>query len=228
MLSSRIYEEKTQFLIGAFVSMELGIRTTFFARYGERCSIGGSVGLFHIVNRSVMSSSLPSTLRQGLSSERLVETQLWWEGLSNEEQGELHWLCHREQVRIARTVSKEGGVLRWEKLPIWLEGKAMEQAEIEDEQLAFQTLYEFITNHEDIQFFLAERHFHICRSHFQAREVLRKGVLPVDFACPLRDRNCPMRAIGDAAGKTSVVFQICSKSRANWNDLLAKKCDTGV
>lgn len=54
---------------------------------------------------------------------------------------------------------------------------------------------------------MTERSFHLCRSHAAARAVIAAGRVPHDFACPLADASCPMRALlAEAPGKSLRMF----------------------
>jgi hypothetical protein len=69
-----------------------------------------------------------------------------------------------------------------------------------------QDLIEYLNAHPEIDFFLGERRFHICRAHAEARRVLATGGIPHDFACPLQRRACPFaRALSGQPGRAIVL-----------------------
>lgn len=86
-----------------------------------------------------------------------------------------------------------------------LRGRLVDEENRVDDRLARQQLLEFVNNHEEIQFFLIEREFHVCRSHPGAQACLKSGVIPKGFACGARPAaDCPMMKILEAAGGRSV------------------------
>lgn len=124
-------------------------------------------------------------------------TRLWWESLSEADQQDLRrrWDARSEELsRVAPTEANEP----WRRLPIHLVGHFVDPEDAVDERLMSQQLLEFILNHEDVRFFLAEREYHICRQHPPAHQILRERRLPADFRCPKRGADCPMRRISDA------------------------------
>lgn len=149
----------------------------------------------------------PRALTESLPARDLAMVQRWWATLSRARQAELHRLWDPRREDIGWTKPEEG--LDWEALPIRLQGRTEEDPELGREgRLMKRQLLEFILNHEEIAFFLEERHFHICRRHRQARAVLAKGVLPAGFRCSLRGEDCPMRAISKAADERAVLIRL--------------------
>ena len=55
-------------------------------------------------------------------------------------------------------------------------------------------LVEYINSHEEVEFHLKERTFHICRAHAEARRVIATGRIAADFACPVGAAACPFAA----------------------------------
>ena len=60
---------------------------------------------------------------------------------------------------------------------------------------AARDFHEYVDNHPELVYHVPVPTFHICRSHAAARDVVRRGHLPADFACPLRRATCSMRAL---------------------------------
>ena len=74
-------------------------------------------------------------------------------------------------------------------------------AETEREnRLWTQQLAEYVNAHEEVGFFLQERHFHICRAHAAARAVIERGTIPAGFSCPRTAADCPLASAGTLAG----------------------------
>lgn len=58
---------------------------------------------------------------------------------------------------------------------------------------SFVDFYEYLVNHE---ISLSDtRTYHICTRHEAAAEVVRAGMIPATFACPLGRADCPMRRL---------------------------------
>lgn len=147
---------------------------------------------------------IPEDLLAGLEDDARAETLAWWSTLDEAAQLEftqcwdtraddtsLHGVCH-------------DGAIEWHPLPIELRGRIVDEQDRIDDRLARQQLLEFVNGRPEIQFFLAERRFHICRSHVAARACLRSGLVPRTFGCPAGAEACPMMRIVAAAGGRSV------------------------
>lgn len=69
------------------------------------------------------------------------------------------------------------------------------EADARDADDAARDFHEYVDNHPELVHHVPVRTFHICRAHPAARDVVRRGHLPADFACPLQHASCPMRAL---------------------------------
>jgi hypothetical protein len=147
---------------------------------------------------------VPDDLLRDLDAEARHETRAWWATLDDDARLEfvrcwdarsddtaLHGVCHDGQIE-------------WHALPLELRGRIVDEEDRIDDRLARQQLLEFVNNQPEIQFFLVERKFHICRSHVAATACLRSGVIPRGFRCPAGEEACPMARILAAAGGRSV------------------------
>lgn len=154
------------------------------------------------------SLAMPPSLLAGLDDAERGIAATWWDGLDAADQLEFvrSWDVRADSGAWVGVVSD--GRLEWHPVPMALVGRFVGRADRVDHALAKQQLFDFVANHEEIQFFLVEGRFHICRSHPAAREVIRQGWLPADFRCPLEDRACPMRAILAVEPGRSVVFDV--------------------
>ncbi|MEM9187750.1 MAG: hypothetical protein AAGF12_01140 [Myxococcota bacterium] len=99
----------------------------------------------------------------------------------------------------AEDLSFASGEDGWEGLPLILHGHQVDSEDVADDELMHRDLLEFILNHEEIQFFLVDREFHICRRHSAARSILRRRLIPGGFRCPVEGEGCPFGVISKAA-----------------------------
>ncbi len=144
--------------------------------------------------------SVPPHLRRLIPSASWGEFVVWWEGLADEARSELVMLFDARRERVDRTGCQ------FLPLPIELSGRMAQTAEElaadeADDVMALGQLYDFVIGHEDIAFFLEQRKFQICRQHLQAKEILRRRVIPAGFRCSLRGEHCPMVRISREAGE---------------------------
>ncbi len=152
----------------------------------------------------------PLALTESLPGRDRAQLRRWWATRSRAQQAELHrlWDPRREDIAWTEPADDAG----WEALPIRLQGRTVEDPELGPEGREMKReLLEFILGHEEIGFFLEERHFHICRRHAQARAALASGLLPAGFRCTLRGEDCPMRVISKAAGERAVRIRLRAK-----------------
>lgn len=140
-----------------------------------------------------MSLPLPDSVTCDLGPVERGHAEAWWATLREEAQREFlqMWDARSEDTTLYGTV--EDGLICWHTLPIELQGTPVDPEDALDEAELKRHLLEYISNHEDIAFFLIERSFHVCRSHPGAREVIRSGLLPASFTCPAGAASCPMR-----------------------------------
>lgn len=113
----------------------------------------------------------------------------WWGSLSPEQRAECRALW-RETAAQGRS-------------PVVVQLEVVEAHDETEQHDDWRNHFEYFLQHDGVGFFAEEpRVFHICRRHATARAVVRSGVLPAGFSCPLgRAGACPLRRIGDAAGR---------------------------
>jgi hypothetical protein len=149
-------------------------------------------------------ASPPAALLAGQSEAERQRTAVWWRTIDAESQAEFLQAFDSRADRTDFYGLVEDGKIRWHELPIELRG-ALSDDENDVEHRQFkQQLLEYISKHEDVQFFLVDRKLHICRAHPAARAAIQSGVIPAAFVCPLADADCPMRHIIDHCGGRSV------------------------
>jgi len=155
-----------------------------------------------------MPEALPPSLLDSIDAASQPEVEQWWGMLPDAARRDFVGMWDARAEDAAWAGYLEGERLVWQELPIELVGELVDDgAEFEHEQLK-QELLEYINNHEEVQFFLLDRSFHICRAHAMAREVIEEGVLPADFVCPLGNAACPMRTILLHAQGKSVAIRV--------------------
>lgn len=126
--------------------------------------------------------NLPQQLQDNLLPNQLNDITSWWEELESEEQ------------KIIANL--------YDELPLE-EGVAIqlcadfidEEEDWENELWTVGGLYQYLVNHE---IYLKDFSLHvggICSAHKEAIEVGKKGLIPTDFQCPLKDANCPMKKL---------------------------------
>ncbi|MEM1030925.1 MAG: hypothetical protein AAF928_04235 [Myxococcota bacterium] len=148
---------------------------------------------------------IPNDLLTNLSSADVAKTLAWWRRLSHEAQLEFVqcWDARTDDTAF-HGVSRDGDI-EWHELPIELRGRLVDDENRVDDRLARQQLLEFVNNQEEVQFFLVDRQFHICRQHPGARACLRSGLIPKGFRCERSNAgDCPMMQILEAADGRSV------------------------
>lgn len=147
---------------------------------------------------------LPDFVIASMSEENAESIALWWGGLSEASQQDflLLWDARADDCAYVGFIEDER--LKWETLPLVVVGEFVEpdSASLDHDEMKLQLL-EFINGHEDIEFFLTTRQFHICRAHKHARDVVARGVIPADFVCPLKNNTCPMlHILGQSPGQS--------------------------
>ncbi|MGE0548794.1 MAG: hypothetical protein AB7O24_23960 [Kofleriaceae bacterium] len=151
---------------------------------------------------------LPAALAQGIAESARERTEAWWMSLPEGIRAELVQLCDERAEATGWYGSVVDGELHWHELPIELRGALVDEENDPEHRMFKQQLLEYISNHEEVQFFLADGSFHICRAHPAARAVICSGLLPARFECPIADQACPMRTIIAAAGGRSVTLSV--------------------
>lgn len=146
----------------------------------------------------------PDDLVRDLTKEDLAKTLDWWSGLNADAQLEFVqcWDARTEDTAL-HGVSRNGAI-EWHPLPIELRGRLVDEENRVDDRLARQQLLEYVNNQEEIQFFLVDKEFHVCRAHPGARACLSAGIIPKGFRCGASTDGCPMMKILAAAGGCSV------------------------
>ncbi|GAB5549606.1 MAG: hypothetical protein RLO52_20355 [Sandaracinaceae bacterium] len=130
----------------------------------------------------------------------------WWESLDDDAREALRALDDPRRDDVALAWDEERGA--FEALPIEVVGRFVDPEDARDDALARQQLLEYVNAHPELEFFLRERRFHICRAHAAARSVLRSGVIPAGFECPLRERSCPFeRALAQGEGSVTLALR---------------------
>lgn len=147
---------------------------------------------------------IPDQLLRDLADEDRTKTLGWWETLHPDAQLEFTQCWDQRNDDTALHGISRDGRIEWHPLPIELHGRIVDDDHRIDDGLARRQLLEYINGHEEIQFFLTMRTFHICRSHPGARACLRSGVIPKDFHCEQHHPDCPMRAVLAHANGRSV------------------------
>jgi len=157
---------------------------------------------------------IPLGLLDDLDEQDREKTHAWWKTLGSDAQLEFtkYWDARSDDTAM-HGVSRDGGI-EWHALPIELRGRIVDDEDRVDAGLARHQLYEFIANHEEVQFFMIEHHFHICRQHPGAKVCLKTGIIPSGFVCDRASPHCPMQEILQAAGRRSVALELSSRSSA--------------
>jgi hypothetical protein len=145
---------------------------------------------------------VPEILLEGVSDAEVAQIDRWWAALPVEVQSECARLCDPRSEDTAW--SGAGATLEWHELPIQLKGRLVDEETRRETRMYKQELFDYIVNHEEVQFFLEERKFHICHNDPVARAILESGFLPASFRCPLERGDCPMRTVLKAARGKSI------------------------
>jgi hypothetical protein len=143
----------------------------------------------------------------GLDEEEVARTMRWWATLSEDARLEFVQMWDARTDDTALCGTSDNGSITWHEVPIELRGALIDEENDREHKQAKSQLLEYISNHEDIQFFLLEKRFHICRAHTAARDVIRGGMLRADFECPVDEASCPMRAILNACPGRSIALR---------------------
>lgn len=137
----------------------------------------------------------PDDLRHGLSSAEERHLDAWWKGLSADDRRSLLAPCDRRAPQQARRRLHVVG--------------SFGDADVDAEERAFPIdLYEYLVNHE---IYLSDDPgptYHICTRHPAAARVVRAGLVPATFSCPLRRQECPMRRVLALGGGRSLRLDV--------------------
>lgn len=141
---------------------------------------------------------------EGMSQTEASRIDRWWATLPLAAQMECVRLCDPRGEETAWSLTGTEDNVEWHQLPLQLEGRLVDEETRRETRMYKQELFDYIVNHEEVQFFLESRTFHICRNHPAARAVLESGFLPASFRCPLERQGCPMRTVLAAARGKSI------------------------
>jgi hypothetical protein len=137
-----------------------------------------------------MTARKPLRLRAG------AELRRWRIRLPPDERDELGRLLDRRADHVFHQATVSDGCSEWHELPIVLLGQQIDVETERENRLWTQQLAEYVNAHEEVGFFLQERHFHICRAHAAARAVIERGTIPAGFSCPRAAADCPFASAG--------------------------------
>lgn len=152
--------------------------------------------------------ALPGEVLAPLRGDQRAKTLAWWEALSDEERAEFVTLWDARSDDTALFAARVEGRTEWHPLPIRLRARFdLDPAAAREDAAWKAQLREWIDGHEDIDFFLVSRRFHVCRAHRVAREGVCRGVIPAGFVCPLRDTTCPFTTALALAPGASLVLE---------------------
>lgn len=131
----------------------------------------------------------PASSRTDLPANAGALVSRWWGSLSAEERAECRALWQE--------TAAQG------RAPVLVQLEVVEADDETEQHDDWRNHFEYFLEHDGVGFFAEEpRVFHICRRHAAARAVVRTGILPAGFSCPLRRAGaCPLRQIGATAGR---------------------------
>lgn len=140
---------------------------------------------------------IPKKIKTLISSKEITQVENWWEKLNPENQKELESLYLEENPKKEKTVS------------IFLCGKYVEQERPERNDIFWVNhLYNYIVNHE-LKF--ETRTFHvggICSANKSAADSIKSCLIPANFVCPEKKKDCLMRSILDQEKGKSLLLSI--------------------
>lgn len=151
--------------------------------------------------------TIPNALTEGLATTEREKVGQWWLELSSDEQKQVAGMWDLRWDDSSLAAESMGTQTQWHELPIQLKGRLVDEETRGEDRMLKQQLFDYIVNHEEVTFFLEERTYHICRAHPAARTVIKNGLLPASFQCPLGNGpNCPMLVLLAATDGKSVAF----------------------
>lgn len=157
-------------------------------------------------------TTIPDALVRNVPENEQEHAKQWWATLSKKMQKEFLLFCDEKSDDTSYFGTVEEGALVWHELPIELKGRLIDPLEVREHKALKEELIEYVNNHEDVQFFVVEKKFHICRSHPAAAMAIKSGRIKADFRCPLNDNSCLMRRMLDACGGKDILVEVGVKS----------------
>ena len=110
-----------------------------------------------------------------------------------------HWEPEADDCRFSLYFREDQS--EWRKLPFdALTVEGVDTGDWEEKR----DFFEYAVNRELLVQDSQGRTKHVCRAHVAARQILKEGVIPGEFVCPVMNTECPMRAIVEMAGGRSV------------------------
>jgi len=120
----------------------------------------------------------------------------------------------RWQRTLPRATRASLRATTWPDPPIALVGIPVDPETARENTEWTAQLREYVTNHDDVSFFLHEHVGGICRAHARARQVIATGVIPVRFACPRGERACPFATASALVPGKAIVLVDALRRRA--------------
>ncbi len=129
-------------------------------------------------------ANIPRTLKSIIPIREIVEVEDWWNKLSDENQSELASIYHEETRKDDQLVS------------IYLCGKFVEQEHPKQQDVFWVNhFYDYIINHELYLNNPKPIVGGICSANEAAKKIIKNGVIPIDFICPVLGEACQMMKI---------------------------------
>lgn len=140
---------------------------------------------------------IPRRIKTLVSAKEITQVQGWWEKLNEDNQKELQSLYDSEEQKDEKTVA------------IYLSGKYVEQERPDDRDIFWiNHLYNYIVNHE-LQFEIPiQRVSYICSANKIAANAIKSGIIPIDFQCPEKKKDCLMLSILKEGKGKSVLLKV--------------------
>ncbi|MEO1412596.1 MAG: hypothetical protein AAFW73_22090 [Bacteroidota bacterium] len=123
---------------------------------------------------------IPRRLRSMIPAREILQVESWWQKLPPDNRAELQDLYDETPADGERLV------------PIYLCGRFVEQERVDRQEVFWVNhFYDYLINHELI---VDQRPQvgGICSAQVEAVRVIRTGLIPTDFRCPLGGKACLM------------------------------------
>ena len=134
---------------------------------------------------------IPSKIIEGLSPCEKLVVQNWWNLLDETTQAELSSLWMTDSNLCVNTKHHQ---IELENQSNHIQAKFIQSEEELDDESWNKDFYEYLVNHE-IHIYGFDKSYHICTQHEAAKAVINSGLIPSNYICPLRNKNCPIRNI---------------------------------